>query len=724
VEDIVQLKDQVYVLATSSLADSRTRVLKQGEAFAVFDAYGNIQPIGQGTHGIYDGATRHLSYFELRLDSVRPLLLSSTVKNDNSLLTVDLMNRETVDLDQTPILPGTLHVLRTKFIWQKACYERIKLCNFGLTSAHVSLSFRFEADFADIFEVRGFKREKRGRLLDPLIETSRVTLAYEGLDQMVRRTRLTFSPNPVEITGREVFFQIKLEPKGQRDFYLKIEFGNLEEIESVTPGQNYNRAFATVVQHVKHSHHLDCEVHTSNTLFNDWLARSRADLHMMITQTSQGPYPYAGVPLFNTVFGRDGLITALQSLWINPEVSRGVLAYLAATQSTEVNPEQDAEPGKILHEIRTGEMVTLGEVPFRRYYGSADATPLFIILAGEYLARTGDRAFVESIWPQIELALTWIDRHGDVDGDGFVEYLKRSPNGLANQGWKDSWDSIFHEDGALAEGPIALCEIQAYVYLAKKKGSEMAALFGDIHRAEVLLHEAIVLKEKFDRAFWLEDRSTYAMALDGKKKPCRVVSSNAGHCLYAGIVPTEKAPRLVRTLLGEQMYSGWGIRTIGSGESRYNPMSYHNGSVWPHDNSLIAQGLCNYGFKESGAQMMLSLFEAVLFVDLYRLPELFCGFTRRQGEGPTLYPVACAPQSWASASVFLMLQSCLGLVIQGHPPQIRLLHPVLPQGLEEVTLRNLRVGQGSADLHFLRTSGDVAVSILRREGPMEIVVVK
>ena len=714
-------EDPFYIVATSPLADEQTRVLKHSDTFAVFDHYGDLTPTGLGEEGLYHEGTRFLSCLVLVLGKNRPLLLSSTVKEDNDLLAVDLTNPDLFKDGQVLIPRGILHLFRSKFLWQGACYERLRIRNYGLVTIQASFSFHFEADFADIFEVRGTKRPRKGRHLEPVIEESAVVLGYEGLDGVVRRTRLEFAPRPSDLEDTGVRFDVALRPQEEATYYLTVacERGNV-----APPAVSYDQGIARLAAALETARAESSAVSTSNEQFNAWVNRAVADLYMMTTETIEGLYPYAGVPWFSTAFGRDGLVTALECLWLNPSLGRGVLGYLAATQAREFNPEQDAEPGKILHETRSGEMAALKEIPFGRYYGSIDSTPLFVMLAGAYYERTGDRTFIESIWPNVELALRWIDTSGDRDGDGFVEYMRHSPTGLVQQGWKDSHDSVFHADGALAEPPIALCEVQGYVYAAKRAASELAAVLGRPEQSAALLRQAEALREKFEHAFWCEDISTYALALDGQKRPCRVRTSNAGHCLLTGIAEREHAHRAAQTLLNHESFSGWGVRTLAASEARYNPMSYHNGSVWPHDNALIAAGLARYGLKDSVLAVTTGMFDASLFMDLHRMPELFCGFGRRPGEGPTLYPVACAPQAWAAGSVFVLLQACLGLTVNAPEAYICFTYPLLPTFLREVQIRGLKVGSASLDLLLLRHGHDVGINVLRREGRVEVRMVK
>jgi glycogen debranching enzyme len=720
-DDTIRVREQFYILATSSRIDDRTRILKHGETFGVFDRYGDIHPGGRGELGLYHEGTRFLSRFEVRLGADRPLFLSSTIRDDNALLAVDLANPDVAVGGEIVLPANTYHLFRSQFLWKGACYERFRLHSYALQPVHLELRMLFDADFADIFEVRGIPRERSGRRLEPELGEMGIVLRYEGLDMVRRETRIECTPSPLKVSESEISLSVSLEPKGETTVYVTI---SSETGTTPTRRRLYEGAFLAAGAEGRLMRERLVRVKTSNEQFNDWLNRSAADLQMMITSTPQGLYPYAGVPWYSTVFGRDGIITALECLWIEPAIAKGVLAHLAATQATQVNPEQDAEPGKIVHETRRGEMAALGEIPFGLYYGSVDATPLFVVLAGQYFERTGDYALIEEIWPAIVRALDWMREYGDRDGDGFVEYRSEGRKGLVNQGWKDSIDSVFHSDGTLAEGPIALCEVQGYVYSAKRTAARLAAILRKDALARALAVEADELRERFENAFWCEDLSTYALALDGHKRLCRVRSSNAGHALFAGIASPERAVRTAATLLADDSFSGWGIRTIPSSEVRYNPMSYHNGSVWPHDNALIAAGLAQYDLKAEALTILHGLFDSTRFLEIQRLPELFCGFARRSGEGPTLYPVACSPQAWATASVFLLLQVCLGLTIDGPGHRILFTRPSLPGFLQEMRILDLTIDTGAADILLRRYPEGVAIQVLRRSGDIEILSIR
>lgn len=724
-KDIVQINEQNYVLATSSHMDDTTRILKHGDTFGVFDRYGDIHAVlGHGEQGLFHHDTRYLSRLGLILnENQRPLLLNSTILKDNSFLVSDLTNPDLYENDQLLASEGTLHIFRSKLIWHGVCREHLRIVNYGYSTVNVSFAYEIEADYADIFEVRGAKRLAKGEYLPSQLTNNKIILAYKGLDNKQRTTSIEFNGAETHLTDKKICFNVSLQPQEEQNYYLSIFCDT--PFDEKNGEESYCEASFDTVSAIKLWRSKECQIHTSNEQFNDWLNRSAADLNLLLSSTSNGIYPYAGVPWFSTPFGRDGIITALQYMWICPDIAKGVLAYLAATQAKTVNPDKDAEPGKILHETRKGEMANLGEVPFDFYYGTIDSTPLFITLAGAYYERTGDLSFIKTIWPNIELALEWINHWGDIDKDGFVEYGRHVKNGLVQQGWKDSNDSIFHADGSDASGPIAVCEVQGYVYSAKCQAANLARLMGNFVLAQTLLTEAAALKNQFNESFWCEDISTFALALDGNKRPCKVRSSNAGHTLFSGIANSEYSRRVAETLLSENSFSGWGIRTIADGEARYNPMSYHNGTVWPHDNALIAMGLASNGFKKEALQIMEGLFNASLFLDLGRMPELFCGFIKRSGQGPTLYPVACAPQAWACTTVFALLQAVLGLSFTGgYKPRINFTRPVLPQYIKWLEIRNLTIGNASVDLLLHRRYDDVGINVLRRTGEVDIAIVK
>ncbi len=716
--DEVGTAQQYYIAAGSSPSDDRARVLKYGKCFAVFNRYGDIEPLGLGEHGVFFRGTRHLSEFALGLWQARPLLLSSTVKSDNFVFIADLANVDVAERGNIVVPRGTLHIVRSRFLWRDVVHEELRLVNYGQDKLRIPIRVAFAADYADIFEVRGMRRDHRGRRLDDEITSSSIMMSYEGLDHELRRTRIECDPEPLKITPSDLQFEASLAPSKSAAFHVSVECDPGSQRRSV----GYARAMSGAETELQAVSSKLCEISSSNDRMSRWIRRSLADVEMMTMGNPEANYPYAGVPWFSTVFGRDGIITAMQMLWISPQLGKGVLQYLASSQATEIDLKNEAQPGKIIHETRSGEMANLGEVPFGRYYGSIDSTPLFLMLAGCYLDYTGDLEFLRHLRPHIDLALEWIDRYGDLDGDGFIEYAPHGDKGLVQQGWKDSNDSVFHADGRIADPPIALCEVQGYVYAAKLAAARIYASWGDTERQRSLENEAAELQHRFEEAFWCDDISTYALALDGHKKPCRVRASNPGHCLYAGIASLERANLVAHTLVSHDFFSGWGIRTVGCHESRYNPLSYHNGSVWPHDNAIIAAGMARYGFREFAGRVLMSLLDMSGAVELHRLPELICGVERRLGQGPTLYPVACSPQAWAAGAVFMLLQACLGVTIDASKRRVIFDRPYLPQGIPQLSVRDLRVADNRISLFMERDSGPVRIQVVEKHGEVSVVV--
>ena len=705
-----------YVAGTGASTRPR-RTLKHGDCFAVVDSYADIGATAGGPDGLFFHDTRHLSQLQILLHGQEPLLLGSNVRDDNSILTVDLTNPD-IKLDQNRILPkDVLHVVRTLFLWRGTAYQRMRIENHGDRPFDLRLSLAFASDFADVFEVRGMRRKRRGTGSSRIDSNTQVSLLYRGLDGGEHRTIVLFDPAPAQLSSGLASYAFQLEPHETRSIYMTVKCERGADQSLPVP---FRKGLRGAFQERKNASRGLTTIISSNQVFNEVLCRSMADLAMLTTDTPEGPYPYAGIPWYSTTFGRDGIITALQSLWCDPRIAKGVLRRLAAYQATEVDPLSDAEPGKIPHEMRSGEMASLREVPFALYYGTADATPLFVLLAGLYVEHTGDIETLRELWPNITAALAWIDGPGDPDGDGFVEYHRADEQGLVNQGWKDSNDAIFHADGTLAQGPIALCEVQGYVYAAKRLAARSARRLDQHALAQTLDAQASKLAEQFEKSFWCDDIGTYALALDGAKRPCRVRTSNAGQVLFSGIARPDRVELVMRDLMRPSFFSGWGIRTVAREEKRYNPMSYHNGSVWPHDNSLIAAGLARYGHKNAVDRIFNGLFAAASYMDLRRLPELYCGFQRGRERGPTLYPVACSPQAWAAGTPLLLLQSSLGLEFDRDRNEILLRKPQLPSFLQEVTLRNLRLGASTVDLMLRRQGEQVSLQVLRNEGQIRV----
>jgi glycogen debranching enzyme len=653
---------------------------------------------------------------QLLINGEPPLLLGSAIRDDNLSFHVDLTNADNYAGERIVLLKDTVHIARTIYLSDGSLRERIALANHSAQEIELTLSLAFASDFADIFEVRGIRRKHRGRAASRILGGGGVVLSYRGLDQALRETAVGFEPVPTLQMEGTATYALRLAPAARRTIFITVSSRGLLPRSR----QSFFHGLAAVHRARRVATRSVAAVETSNDVLNEILCRATADLRMLITQTEDGPYPYAGIPWYSTTFGRDGLITALQTLWMDPRTAAGVLRRLGRLQARAHDARGDATPGKILHEMRGGEMAALGEIPFGLYYGSIDATPLYVMLAGLYARRTGDYALVGEVWPTIEQALSWIDVYGDLDGDGFVEYARAAATGLANQAWKDSHDAVFHADGCLAEGPIAPVEVQGYVFAAKRLAAECALKLGFAERAALLQRQAEELRARFEAAFWCEEIGTYALALDGAKRPCKVRTSNAGHVLAAGMADPDRARQVANGLVHARFFSGWGVRTVAADEARYNPMSYHNGSIWPHDNAFIVQGLARYGHRSGIHHIFDALVRATTYMPHRRIPELYCGFRRRPGRGPTLYPAACSPQAWAAGAPFSMLQTMLGIQFDPAARRIVLVNPSLPSSAGRVIVRNLTLGEASIDFAISQEGNAVSVQVLRTRGDLQI----
>jgi glycogen debranching enzyme len=675
--------------------------LKSDDAFLIADSLGDV--LGH-SDGMFDSDTRVLSRFTLRLAGQRPSLLGAAVSQDNVFLTSNLTNHPLPPLGEAPTPQGVIHIARSCFLWNNRLFERVTLQNYDERHVFVPLSIGYGADFRDMFEVRGHRRAHRGELLEPLVAADSVLLRYQGLDGRQRSSAIRFSQPPVALDGTCAEFRLPLSAGALVSIYLEVG----PELAEPPGRERHRHAASRARMAMRRTSRRGASLRSSAGLFDEWVERSRADLSLLTTELPTGPYPYAGIPWFSTPFGRDAIVTALQTLWINPALARGVLAFLSITQARETSRFDDSAPGKIIHEMRKGEMASLREVPFARYYGSVDSTPLFVMLAGAYAERTADLEFIDTLWPSLEAAMGWIAGAGDSDHDGFVDYARGEDTGLANQGWKDSFDSVFHANGHFPPGPIALVEVQGYVYAAQRAMSALALMRGDHVQAEHWSERAEALRAAVEDKFWSEELGFYALALDGEHRPCLVRASNPGHLLYVGLPTSERAARVIDRLSTPSFNSGWGLRTLARGEVRHNPMSYHNGSVWPHDTALCVAGMCRYGRKQQAVRVLTQTFEAAVHFGM-RLPELFCGFQRQAAEPPIAYPVACLPQAWSSGAAFMMLQACLGVQINAHKNEIYVDRPELPAGINSLTLRGIAIGHARMNLVFQRIRERVVV---------------
>lgn len=695
------------------------QVIKDDRTFLVTDRFGNVPEGNTAALGLYHKDTRFLSGLDLVVDGLEPILLhSSTERNYSQIVELTypfeaidregVHRKENVSIQRFRVLSGSLH-------------ERIRVRNFGTKPRRITLTLDFDVDFLDIFEIRGLIRERRGQPQPPRVERSTVVLSYRGLDGDVRSTTIRFSPAPDRLDESRAEFLVDCEPGEDHELVVEIvpEVGG----SGAGPRTTIHKAEDRLNREYTRWRKRCTRFRSSNVPLSHFLDRAILDLRMLIAHDDGGEeYIDAGVPWYSALFGRDALLTAYQALGVNTDLAWGTLRGLAALQGKETDDWREEEPGKILHEVRVGELARAGEIPHTPYYGSADSTPLWLAVLHSAYRWTGDLDAVRELWPNVQAALRWIDEHGDLDGDGYVEYRRRSPGGLDNQGWKDSGDAIAHPDGTLASSPIALVEVQGYVYRAKRTVARLAADLGERELAERLEREAVDLRERFNRDFWVEKQGYFALALDGDKRPVETITSNPGHCLWSRIVDQDRAARVVRRLLSPALSSGWGIRTLAAKQAPYDPIGYHTGTVWPHDTALIAHGMRRYGFDREARTILDGLAAAGAFFPYARFPELFCGFSSEEVPVPVQYPVACRPQAWASAAPLLMIRTYAGLSADAPRGALYIDRPRLPSWLHRMEILGMRVGGSKLDLVFTNNEGVTATEVPRKDGEVEVLI--
>lgn len=694
--------------------------LIDGKTFLSASVAGDIAPPGAPDVGYFHQDTRFLSQLELKVSGHRAVVLSSsTEKNMASQVELTMGNvtiRDSLDLPE-----NTVHIRREQLLYKDVFFDNFSFENFNLQDIEFDAELTYAADFVDVFQVRGCARGKSGQHYRPIADESSITFQYRGLDDQFRTTSVNLEPTP---NSHGVFddhvvarWHVKLEPFG----VFSIKTVILAHIESETASIESAKDFPYVLK-LRRTKFAEWEEHStaflsSNDEFNSMLRTASGDFHALRIPDGNERVVAAGIPWFATIFGRDSLIASYQTLALNPTIAADTARVLARRQGVQTDDWRDENPGKILHEQRDGEMANTAEIPFGEYYGSVDATPLFLVLVSEIYNWTADERLIHDLLPNIYKAIEWIDKFGDLDGDGLIEYQRRSAGGLANQGWKDSWDANMHADGEVAKSPIALVEVQGYVYDAKYRMSRLLRRMGDFGTADRLKQEAAEMARRIEKHYWMPKHGFYAMALDKEKRQLEVVSSNPGHLLFSRALKADRARAVISRFMQDDLHSGWGWRTMAKSERVFNPLSYHRGSVWPHDNSLIAHGMALYNEPEAALHTLTTLFQAALAFRDVRLPELFCGIQRNgESDVPVKYPVSCSPQAWASGAVFMMLTSVLGIRPSAAGNELTIMNPMLPEWLTFLKVRHMRVGNSRVDLDFERRGTRTFCNVVRIDG--------
>lgn len=706
------------VTAARDIRDST--LVKERDLFLLADLEGNVPPGGLDGHGLYFRDTRYLSAYALAIEGLRPTILLSSGKW-HFLAAYVLANPGLLTRDGVAVPEQSLQIRRYRVARPTRVSESLAFQNFNPFPVTLEVAITVDADFADIFDVRGLTTPERPRVVAATQEGASLAFAHEARDGVVRSTRVRFDPPPTTLAARTARYRLALGGRGSERVTIEIEVeerarGEAEHARRTTT----QPPTAPTRSERSEGKAREVRVRSSNALFDAVLRQARADLRALMSGEPDAPFVAAGIPWYAALFGRDSLITSLQDLWLSPALARDTLTLLARAQGRTLAPERDEEPGKILHELRRGELARAAAVPFGPYYGTIDATPLWIVLLAEHHRATGDLGLSRALRPNLEAALAWIDRYGDRDGDGFVEYGCRAQAGLVNQGWKDSWDGIVHADGTFPAAPIALVEAQAYVFAAKRGAARLFDALGDPTRARALEAEAERLRVAFEAAFWMPSERFYCVALDGRKQQVSTIASNAGHALWAGIASEERAAQVGERLLSEELYSGFGVRTLSSRELRYNPAGYHLGTVWPHDNAILALGLARCGCAAQAAEIATGLFDATVHFPSFRTPELFCGFARSAFSVPVRYPVACCPQAWAAGAWSMLLQAIVGASPDALARELRVVRPLLPPWLSWVELEGLSVGDAEVDLRCERVGERTVVDVMAMRGDVRV----
>jgi glycogen debranching enzyme len=667
---------------------SDTVSILEGNTFVVSDRVGDFDASPAETSGLFMDDTRFLSRWVLTINGARPKMLSTDDVNYFSAQFFSTLSSGTIYVD------SDISVIRKRAVGN-GFHEDLTIANHSFEPKTLDVRIEVDSDFADLFEVKDALKQKVGRLYER-IEDGRLVLGYER-DRFVRETWITSSQAPTSVDEHGFSFALRIDGHASWSTSLDVELGRSLRSAAL----KYHSADDEPTPDVGMSMHE--WLAKAPQLRSSWRSLERtyerslidlAALRFYSPFSPGGALPAAGLPWFMAVFGRDAIITSLQAIPFVPEMAATTLKVLAARQGTCVDFFRDEEPGKILHESRLGELTAFEERPHSPYFGSADSTPLWLVLLDEYERWSGDRALVQRLRPNALAALEWIDRFGDRDGDGYVEYERRMESGLENQCWKDSWDSIQFRDGRLADLPRATCEIQGYVYDAKVRAARLAReIWMMPELADRLEREAADLKTRFNQDFWIEDRQFFALALDGHKRPVDSLTSNIGHLLWSGIVNEEHTEPTVRHLVGPELFSGWGVRTMGASEGGFNPIGYHVGTVWPHDTSIVAAGLRLYGYKREATTIAMGILESADYFN-HRLPEAFAGYERAATQFPVEYPTACSPQAWATGAPLLLLRVILGMQPVGNA---LLVAPSIPTDIERIELTGIPGRWGLAD---------------------------